>query len=83
MSLSLSAKRTITLVTMDVLILAELTYAFLRCVNTTADFSETFLSCYVPLFVPTIVVSFIILRRIKRREAALMEALDESTAFVE
>jgi hypothetical protein len=83
MSLSLSAQRTLTLVCMDVLIVAELTYAFLRCANTTADFSETFLACYVPLFVPTIVVSFILLRRIKRREAALLDAVAGPSAACE
>jgi len=74
MSLSNRAQRTVTLITMDVLILAELSYAFAKCFATTADFSETFLKAYVPLFLPTIVVAFVILHRIKRREAREMEA---------
>lgn len=77
MSLSNSAKRTVTLITMDVLILAELSYAFAKCFSTTADFSDTFLRAYVPLFVPTIVVAFVILNRIKRREAREMEAAQQ------
>jgi len=74
MSLSHAAKRAVTLITMDVLIIAELTYTFSKCFNTTADFSETFLHCYVPLFVPTIALAYIVLWRIKRLEARDMKA---------
>lgn len=80
--MSLSAKRTVTLIIMDILILAELTYAFSQCFTTKGDFSETFLSCYVPLFIPTMVIAFIVLRRIKRREAA-EAALEDAGAVAE
>ncbi len=86
MSLSNAARRAITLITMDILIVAELTYAFSKCLGTTDDFSETFLRAYVPLFVPTIIVAFVALRRIKKREArelAEAEAAGEPRTVLE
>ncbi len=83
MDLPLSRKRIVTLIIMDILIVAELTYAFARCFTTSNDFSETFLASYVPLFVPTIVISFFVLRRIKRQEAALLPDAEASGAVVE
>jgi hypothetical protein len=83
MSLSLSAKRTITLIIMDILIVAELTYTFSKCFSTKADFSETFLNSYVPLFVPTMVVALFILWRIKRREKAALLAMEPDRAALE
>ena len=80
MSLSHTAKRAVTLIVMDVLIVVELTYAFAKCFSTPDDFSETFLRCYVPLFVPTIVIAFIILGRIKRLEARDLEAAEQQAA---
>lgn len=74
MSLSHAAKRAVTLIVMDILIVVELTYAFSRSFATTDDFSETFLRNYVPFFVPTIIIAFVILRRIKRLEARDMDA---------
>jgi hypothetical protein len=76
MSLSHSAKRAVTLIVMDILIVAELTYAFSKCFTTTADFSETFLTTYVPVFLPTVIVAFVVLWRIKRLEARDMAAAE-------
>jgi len=83
MSLSLSAKRTVTLVTMDVLLFVEITYAFYRSFHTTGDFSETFLHCYVPVFIPTILVSFVILHWIKRKERAVAARATSPEAVLE
>ncbi len=76
MSLSYPAKRIMTLIGMDVLLVAELAYAFYRGFTTTADFSETFLTAYVPLFAPTVLVSFALLQWFKRREAAAQATSD-------
>ncbi|WP_029459972.1 hypothetical protein [Solidesulfovibrio alcoholivorans] len=81
MNLSNAARRAVVLITMDVLIVVELTYAFSKCFSGTGDFSETFLKAYVPLFAPTIIGAFILLGRIKRRErreAAAAEAAAET-----
>jgi len=76
--MSLSTKRVVVLICMDVLLVAELTFAFARSFSTTGDFSETFLHCYVPLFLPTILVSWFFLRRIKKLEKAATDAMHET-----
>lgn len=81
--MSLSTKRAIVLICMDVCIVAELTYAFSRCFFTKGDFSETFLVSYVPLFVPTMIVAFYFLRRIKKQERAAMQAMESGQAALE
>lgn len=81
--MTFSTKRTITLICMDILLVAELTYAFAKSFSTTGDFSETFLHCYVPMFVPTIVVPLCILKYFKRREKAAQSAMETSQTALE
>lgn len=81
--MTLSTKRAVVLICMDICIVAELTYAFSRCFFTKADFSETFLVSYVPLFVPTMIVAFYFLRRIKKQEQAAQHAAELGQAALE
>ncbi len=74
----LNARQKILLITMDVLLLAELAFAFYRCHVVGGDISETFLRTYVPMFVPTLVVFVYFVR--KSRNPRPADAADPATA---
>ena len=64
------SKRFVTLLIMDILLIAELTLALNKAMNTTDDFSAVFLHTYIPLFFPTVAVFFFILRKLKNKATA-------------
>jgi hypothetical protein len=65
MALSHQAKRAVTLVIMDILLVSELSFGLYQAMHSAEDLTCVFLRNYLPLFIPTVLVFFFLLRRQK------------------
>lgn len=73
--MTLRTNKILTMIVMDVLLLVEITFAFWRA-SRGEDFSESFITIYAPMFIPTVTFFMWRLRRLNKRIAAEEEAAE-------
>ncbi len=80
--MTLRMQKILTMIVMDVVLLTELCWSIWRA-STAEDFSHSFLTLYVPMFLPTVTLFIWRLRHLNKRIASEETALQADAAGAE